>query len=62
MLVRAELLVFALMRYWLIKSEPDVFSIDHLRKAKREPWSGVRNYHARNSMRDDRSPLDLALF
>ncbi len=62
MLVRAELSVFALMRYWLIKSEPDVFSIDHLRKAKREPWSGVRNYQARNYMRDDMSPGDLALF
>ena len=50
------------MRYWLIKSEPDVFSIDHLKKAKREPWSGVRNYQARNYMRDDMKPGDLALF
>ena len=50
------------MRYWLIKSEPDVFSIDHLKKAGREPWSGVRNYQARNSMRDDMKPGDLALF
>ena len=50
------------MRHWLIKSEPDVFSIDHLAKVKREPWTGVRNYQARNSMRDDMKPGDLALF
>jgi predicted RNA-binding protein with PUA-like domain len=50
------------MRHWLIKSEPDVFGIDHLAKAKREPWSGVRNYQARNYMRDDMKPGDLAIF
>jgi predicted RNA-binding protein with PUA-like domain len=50
------------MRHWLIKSEPDVFSIDHLAKVKREPWSGVRNYQARNYMRDEMKPGDLALF
>ncbi len=50
------------MRHWLIKSEPDVFSIQDLRKVKREPWSGVRNYQARNYMRDDMKPGDLALF
>ncbi len=50
------------MRHWLIKSEPDVFGIDHLAKAKREPWSGVRNYQARNSMWKDMQPGDLALF
>jgi predicted RNA-binding protein with PUA-like domain len=50
------------MRHWLIKSEPDVFSIDDLVKVKREPWTGVRNYQARNSMRDDMKPGDLALF
>ncbi len=38
------------MRYWLIKSEPDVFSITDLEKAGREPWTGVRNYQARNFM------------
>ena len=37
--------------YWLMKSEPDAFSIDDLAKVKREPWSGVRNYQARNFMR-----------
>ena len=38
------------MRYWLMKSEPDEFSIDALAKVGREPWSGVRNYQARNFM------------
>lgn len=50
------------MRHWLIKSEPDAFSIDDLQKVKREPWTGVRNYQARNSMRDDMQPGDLAIF
>ncbi len=50
------------MRHWLIKSEPDVFSIDDLAKVKREPWSGVRNYQARNFMWKDMEPGDLALF
>ena len=39
------------MRYWLMKSEPDAFSIDALARVGREPWSGVRNYQARNFMR-----------
>ncbi|HEY8961611.1 MAG TPA: EVE domain-containing protein, partial [Luteolibacter sp.] len=50
------------MRHWLIKSEPDVFGIDHLEKAGREPWSGVRNYQARNFMWKEMRPGDLALF
>jgi len=50
------------MRHWLIKSEPDVFGIDDLEKAGREPWTGVRNYQARNSMWKDMRPGDLALF
>ncbi len=50
------------MRHWLIKSEPDVFGIDHLAAAKCEPWSGVRNYQARNFMWKDMQPGDLALF
>ena len=37
--------------YWLFKSEPDAFSIDALAKVGREPWSGVRNYQARNYMK-----------
>lgn len=39
------------MSYWLMKSEPDVFSIDDLKRKKREMWDGVRNYQARNFMR-----------
>lgn len=39
-------------RYWLMKSEPDVFSIDQLKKDKTTPWSGVRNYQARNFMKE----------
>ena len=38
-------------RYWLMKSEPDAFSIDDLARVGTEPWSGVRNYQARNHMR-----------
>ena len=38
-------------RYWLMKSEPDAFSIDDLQRVGTEPWSGVRNYQARNHMR-----------
>lgn len=52
------------MRYWLMKSEPDVFSVDDLaaRPRKTEPWTGVRNYQARNFMRDDMRKGDLAFF
>ena len=38
-------------RYWLMKSEPEAFSIDDLAKVKVEPWNGVRNYQARNFIR-----------
>src|SRR5688572_11053544 len=38
-------------RYWLMKSEPDVYSIDDLRRDKRTAWNGVRSYQARNHMR-----------
>jgi predicted RNA-binding protein with PUA-like domain len=41
------------MRHWLMKTEPDEFSIDTLAKVGREPWSGVRNYQARNYMTKD---------
>ena len=52
------------MRYWLMKSEPDEFSIDDLVKAKNQstPWFGVRNYQARNFMRDDMKIGDRAFF
>jgi predicted RNA-binding protein with PUA-like domain len=39
------------MKYWLVKSEPDEFSIDDLERVGSEPWSGVRNYLARNHLR-----------
>ncbi|MES2707526.1 MAG: EVE domain-containing protein [Verrucomicrobiota bacterium] len=52
------------MNYWLFKSEPDTFSFDDLKARPRrtEPWSGVRNYQARNFMRDGMRVGDLALF
>ncbi len=49
-------------RYWLMKSEPDAFSIDDLRRAGTEPWNGVRNYQARNFMRDGMQVGDGVLF
>lgn len=52
------------MNYWLMKSEPEVFGIDDLAKRpkKTEPWDGVRNYQARNMMRDQMRRGDLAFF
>ncbi|MCG6953585.1 MAG: EVE domain-containing protein [Betaproteobacteria bacterium] len=52
------------MRYWLMKSEPDEFSIDDLlaAPARRSAWSGVRNYQARNFMRDEMKKGDGVLF
>ena len=50
------------MKYWLMKSEPDAFSIDDLKRKQREPWDGVRNYQARNFMRDDMRPGDKVFF
>ncbi|MGB0413745.1 MAG: EVE domain-containing protein [Coraliomargarita sp.] len=52
------------MNYWLMKSEPDVFSFDDLksRPKQTEPWDGVRNYQARNFMRDEMQVGDLILF
>ena len=51
-------------RYWLMKSEPDEFSIDDLVAAPSQstPWVGVRNYQARNFMRDDMRVGDRAFF
>lgn len=49
-------------RYWLIKSEGDCYSIDDLKKDKTTGWTGVRNYQARNFMRDSMEIGDLALF
>jgi predicted RNA-binding protein with PUA-like domain len=52
------------MHYWLMKSEPDEFGIDDLVRAakKTTPWFGVRNYQARNFMRDEMRLGELALF
>lgn len=52
------------MTYWLMKSEPGEFSIDDLRNRpdQTEPWDGVRNYQARNMMRDEMAVGDLAFF
>ena len=52
------------MRYWLMKSEPEAFSIDdlHNRPAQTEHWDGVRNYQARNMMRDDMKIGDQVFF
>lgn len=47
--------------YWLIKSEPDVFSYADLERVGREPWNGIRNYQARNFLRQMRAG-DLCLF
>jgi len=49
-------------RYWLMKSEPDVYSIDDLERDGRAEWDGVRNYQARSFMRDDMREGDLVLF
>jgi predicted RNA-binding protein with PUA-like domain len=49
-------------KYWLMKTEPDVFSFTQLKKKKSEPWSGVRNYQARNFMRDEMQVGDQILF
>jgi predicted RNA-binding protein with PUA-like domain len=50
------------MNYWLMKSEPDIFSIDDLERVVIEPWNGVRNYQARNMIRDLMHTGDLAFF
>ena len=51
------------MNYWLMKTEPSTFGVDDLAKsrAKRAMWDGVRNYQARNMLRDDFNKGDLAL-
>ena len=49
------------MQYWLMKSEPDVFSFDDLKTVKSEPWNGVRNHLAARHLRDMKKG-DLAFF
>ena len=50
------------MNYWLMKSEPEVFSIDDLARVQIEPWDGVRNYQARNMLRDQMQLGDQVFF
>lgn len=50
------------MRYWLMKSEPDAYSFDDLVADGETYWDGVRNYQARNMMRDDMQPGDRVLY
>ena len=50
------------MNYWLLKSEPHTYSIDDLKRAKSDHWDGVRNYQARNMMRDQMRVGDKAFF
>lgn len=49
-------------RYWLMKSEPDVYSMDDLVRDRKTFWDGVRNYQARNFMRDAMTPGDPVFF
>ncbi|HSN52383.1 MAG TPA: EVE domain-containing protein [Woeseiaceae bacterium] len=50
------------MAYWLMKSEPDAYSIDDLERDGRERWDGIRNYQARNMMRDEMRTGDKVFF
>lgn len=50
------------MNYWLMKCEPSSYSIDDLKRDKQTSWDGVRNYQARNFMRDQMKVGDLILF
>jgi len=61
---RAFLSIIGFMKYWLMKTEPDVFSFQDLKKRPKqtEPWNGVRNYQARNFMRDEMQEGDLIFF
>ncbi len=51
-----------LMQYWLMKSEPDVYSIDDLARDGKTMWDGVRNYQARNFMRDSMQVGDFVFY
>jgi predicted RNA-binding protein with PUA-like domain len=50
------------MQYWLLKSEPQEFGIDDLKRVGEQVWDGVRNYQVRNSFRDIMQAGDMALF
>ena len=49
-------------KYWLMKSEPESYSIDTLKKDKKTSWTGVRNFQARNYMQNDMRVGDMVLF
>lgn len=49
-------------KYWLMKSEPETYGIDHLKADKKTAWTGVRNFLARNYMRDEMRVGDPVLF
>jgi len=51
-----------LMKHWLMKSEPSAYSIDDLKRDKTTNWNGIRNYQARNFMRDEMKVGDKVLF
>ena len=63
-LLRSVAEVANMPRYWLFKSEPSAFSVDHLaaRPDQTAPWDGVRNYQARNFLRDDVQVGDKVFF
>ena len=50
------------MKFWLMKSEPEEFGIGDLKRVRTEPWDGVRNYQARNMMRDEMKKGDKVFF
>jgi predicted RNA-binding protein with PUA-like domain len=54
--------IFLPMKYWLFKSEPSTYSIDDLARDGVTAWTGVRNYQARNFMRDEMRPGDRGYF
>ena len=51
-----------MMNHWLMKSEPEAYSIDDLKRDKTTNWNGIRNYQARNYMRDGMKAGDKVLF
>jgi len=55
-------MIAAMKQYWLVKSEPSVYSIDDLEREDKTYWDGIRNYQARNLMRDGMKQGDLVLF
>jgi len=54
--------VVTCMKHWLLKSEPSTYGIDDLAREKVSAWTGVRNYQARNFMRDEMQPGDRGFF